>query len=185
MFLKELSADVTHFRRFLVVMGYRTMLKTSAFSLLEVIIAMVVLSIGIFAASAMQMKADDTCSSAFRRSTAMRLADNKLEELMSMEYADSFADPDLMADINMPGGFEPFVDKNANGLWDPQEAFTDLNKNHLYDPAHIDPNSLGIFRVSWSIVDHVPANEEKLIRVYVQGKIGERITTLTCIKAKK
>ena len=153
------------------------------FSLVEVMVAVVFLSIGFFAAASMQIRAVDTHSSAMHMSEAAHVAQGKLEELMALEYSPTFIDPHLWDDRAMATFGEPFTDQNGNSLWDLKEPYADSNANGLWDPAHLDPSPPSGYTVSWSVFDDVSGNMEKYIRVYVTRHDNQKTTVLTCIRS--
>ncbi len=153
------------------------------FTLVETMVAIVVLSIGFFAAASMQIVAVDANTSANRISEAINLAQSRLEELMALEYSPDFTDPDLMDDAEMTGAAEPYVDSNGNGFRDLKEPYTDSNGNGAWDAAHGDTNPLQGYIITWSVVDDTPVNRTKYIRVYVTRHDNKRTIMLSCIKS--
>jgi prepilin-type N-terminal cleavage/methylation domain-containing protein len=155
------------------------------FTLVEIMIAIFVLSIGFLAAASMQISAVNKTSCANRITEAANLAQSKLEELMALQYTAGLTDPDLIDDKATVEGSEPYTDSNGNGLWDYKEPYIDSNNNGLWDAAHVDPNSQPGYNIGWSIFDNTPATLEKYIRVYVTQLDNKRITMLTCIKSRE
>ncbi|RLC29118.1 MAG: hypothetical protein DRH37_08170 [Deltaproteobacteria bacterium] len=167
------------------IMNCGRMAAEKGFTLLEVMVAVFVLSIGLLAAASMQILAVDTNASAIRRTEAVNLAQSRIEELMALEYSTTFTDPDLIADSVTAVGAEPFTDTNGNGLWEKGEPFTDVNGNGLWDPAHACPNPPPGYHIAWTVVDDIPVPETKCIRVYVWRCDSGKTTVLSCIKARE
>ena len=153
------------------------------FTLGEIMVAIVVLSIGFFAAASMQISAVSTNSSANHITEATNLAQNRLEELMTLEYSVHFTDPDLIDDVETAKGPEPYTDSNGNGLRDEKEPYTDSNNNGVWDAAHVDPNPPPGYTVTWSVLDNTTGSPEKYIRVYVTRHDNNRTVMLSCIKS--
>ncbi len=153
------------------------------FTLIELMIAVFVLSTAYLAAASMQIAAVNENTAAEQLSEGMNLAQSKMEELMALEYSQSFTDIHLLDDVNMPTAPEPFTDVNANGLWDLKEPFMDLDNNGIWNPAHMDKNIHFRHIVSWSVFDDTNAN--KYVRVYVTRKDIEKICMFTCIKSRR
>ncbi len=159
-------------------------LKQNGFTLVEVMIAVVVLCIAFFAVASMQISAVNTNSSAIRISEGISFAQAKLEELMALEYTTFFTDPHLIDDASLPDTAEPFTDLNGNGLWDTKEPYVDKNHNGIWDPAHPDMNPPAGYVIGWSVFNGTAGSEEKHIRVYVTPAGSRKTIMLTCIKSR-
>jgi len=155
------------------------------FTLVEVLIAMVVLSIGFFGAASMHISAIDANTSANRMMEATHLAQSRLETLMSLEYTQDFTDPDLISDNETSGTAEPFNDFNSNGLWDFGESYADSNHNRVWDAAHMDPSPPPGYVITWSVIDNRPVPFAKYIRMYVTGHRKKSTLLFTCIKSRQ
>ncbi len=135
------------------------------FTLVEIMVAVVILSIGLLAVASMQVSAVNTTSSANSTTEATNLAQIKLEELMACQYTRLFTDPDLICDAAITGAIEPytdtdgvlgysagdmFVDWNGDGVRNNAkggEPYTDSNGNEIWDfgEPYVDSNSNGIW----------------------------------------
>jgi len=155
------------------------------FTLVEIMVAIVVLSIGFFAAAIMQISAVSTNSSANQITAATSLAQSRLEELMALEYSRISTDPDLIDDAETAGGPESFTDQNGNGLRDEKEPYIDSNSNGVWDAAHVDPNPPPGYTITWSVLDDTTGNPEKYIRVYVTRNDNKKTIMLSCIKPRE
>ena len=160
------------------------LVRAKGFTLMETMVAIVVLSIGLFATASLQITAVDANSSANRYTDAITIAQGRIEELMSLEYNQSFTDPELIGDEQMAAGHEPFTDKNGNGVWDLDEPYTDSNGNGIWDAAHADPNPPSGYTISWSVLDNRPVNNAKHIRVYVTLNNNKKTEMLACAKSR-
>jgi prepilin-type N-terminal cleavage/methylation domain-containing protein len=155
------------------------------FTLVEIMVAIVVLSIGFFAASSMQISAVSTNSSANHITEATNLAQSRIEELMALEYSRISTDPDLIDDAATAGGPESYNDSNGNGLRDEKEPYTDSNSNGVWDAAHVDPNPPSGYTITWSVLDNTTGSPEKYLRVYVTRHDNKRTIMLSCIKTRE
>lgn len=156
----------------------------NGFTLIEIMIAIVVLSIGFLASASMQLLAVDVNSSANCITEATNLAQRKLEEVMARQYTHVFTDPDLINDATA-GSFELFSDINGNGLWDFGESYVDSNGNGFWDGAHVDLNPPPGYVISWSVIDDKPVPFAKHIRMYVSQRNKKNTILLTCIKPRE
>jgi len=154
------------------------------FTLVEVLIAMVVLSIGFFGAASMHISAIDANTSANRMTEAAHLAQSRLEALMALEYTQDFTDPDLIGDDEISEDAEPFNDVNSNGLWDFGESYVDSNHNSVWDAAHVDSSPPPGYVITWSVIDNRPVPFAKYIRMHVTGHTKQRTFLFTCIKSR-
>ena len=158
--------------------------RERGFTLVEIMVAIVVLSIGLLASASMQLSAVHVNSSANGMTAATNLAQSRLEELMALQYTQAFTDPDLIGDDAVGGTLEPFTDSNFNGLWDFGESYVDSNGNKVWDAAHVDPNPPPGYTITWSVIDNRPVKHAKFIRMYVTGHDKKKTILLTCIKPR-
>ncbi len=139
----------------------------SGFTLVEVLIALVLFSIGILAVNAMQITSIGGNTKARRYTEAVNYASSQMEALLALEYGDSLLIDD---DDNGVGGLD--VKSGADGTLPDDEQ-----------PEH--------YNIVWNIADDFPqtsttANDSvKTIRVTVswQEGIGTKSVSLTNIKA--
>ncbi|MBT7696182.1 MAG: prepilin-type N-terminal cleavage/methylation domain-containing protein [Desulfobacterales bacterium] len=117
--------------------------KEQAFTLMEVLIAISIFSVGILAVASMQISAIQANSRATRTTVHITLAQNKLEELISLPYDN----PRLEAAGNFPG--------------------TDTAGN-----THQETTPDG-YKITWDIIDDDPVANSKHITVTVTGRGGE------------
>ena len=155
------------------------------FTLVEIMVATVILSIGLLASASMQLSAVRVNSSANGMTAATNLAQSSLEELMARQYTQAFTDPDLIGDEAVGGTLEPFTDSNSNGLWDFGESYVDSNGNSVWDAAHVDPNPPPGYTITWSVIDNRPVEHAKLIRIYVTQNGKKKTVLLSCIKPRE
>jgi prepilin-type N-terminal cleavage/methylation domain-containing protein len=156
----------------------------SGFTLVEIMVAIVILSIGLLASASMQLSAVHVNSSANSMTAAANLAQSSLEELLALQYTQAFTDPDLIGDEAVGGTLEPFTDSNSNGLWDFGESYVDSNGNCIWDAAHVDPNPPPGYTITWSVIDNRPVEHAKFIRMYVTRHDKKKTILLSCIKSR-
>jgi prepilin-type N-terminal cleavage/methylation domain-containing protein len=156
----------------------------SGFTLVEIMVAIVILSIGLLASASMQLSAVHVNSSAYGMTAATNLAQSRLEELMALQYTQAFTDQDLMGDDAVGVALESFTDSNSNGLWDFGESYVDSNGNSVWDAAHVDPNPPPGYTITWSVIDNRPVEHAKFIRMYVTRHDKKKTILLSCIKSR-
>ena len=156
----------------------------NAFTLVELMIAIVVLSIGLLAAASMQITAVQMNSSANALTETVNIAQCRLEEVMALEYSTDFCDPGLIDDV-LAGNTELFTDLNGNAVWDFGENFIDSNHNGVWDAAHVDQNPPQGYTIAYSVTDSRPVEHSKLIRMYVTRNDRKKTILLSCIKPRE
>ncbi len=128
------------------------MFKTNnkGFTLIEVMITLVVLSVGILAMSLMQVQAIKGNSSAFSRTNANAIALTFLEELRRIPFDDS----DLTAGTNLDAGKAPSggnpVPANADHQYNPAN-FPTLANMYQVNGNNIVDNSGKEFQLFWNV----------------------------------
>jgi len=157
----------------------------NGFTLIEVMIAMLVLSIGILGLAKMQLSAVKANSYANGLTEASTFAQNKMEDLMALAYDDTDLDDDDGSGTNQ--------DTDDNGIDDDDEgvAVDGINNFGLDDISNPDGSQLNIgatniqYTVLWNVAVDKPAANAKHIRVYVQWlqKGVTRTVILNRIKA--
>ena len=136
----------------------------SGFSLLEVLVAIAILSVGILATASMQGAASRSNVIADTRTKATTLAADRIEKLMTLSWTDA----DL-ADADGDG---------QSGLGD-TDFDNDPSTQGDADHRVID----GKYTIYWNVADNVPITNTKTLRVIVmwqlqgvQGKVSmERV----------
>jgi prepilin-type N-terminal cleavage/methylation domain-containing protein len=162
--------------------------RNQGFSLIEVMVAMAVLSIGILAVAAMQIRAVKGNAWASEQAGALALAEDRLESLMLLPYnTPTGALHPLLADTNGDGNAGLDNDDDGNN-----DMFTDPSDGHTLYPGpadHADPNNpmttpdgRGQYNVFWNTEQ--PGNNTTTIRVIVTwGQESPRRVALDFIKA--
>ena len=137
------------------------------FTLVEVMVALIILSIGILSIASIQISAIRGNNLSDKITSAFTLAEDKMERLLGMDYND----PELR-DL-VPGN-----NGDLNGI----------------DPGRIDSQELNIdesgkvnagkFRRIWNIADNRPIENNKTITVIVTWDNDRHRVSLTSVKRK-
>lgn len=121
------------------------------FTLLEVLIALVLLTVGILAAGLMQGSALRGNNLADRTTRASTLASTTIEELMSVEYNDPLLEATVTGDLANPGESSILT-----------QALADI------DGVRVPGEQPEGFEIFWQVKDDYPLIECKTIRVIVR-----------------
>lgn len=127
----------------------RTLSNTSGFTLLEVLIALVILAVGILGAASMQVSSMRGNSHAFDLTTAATLAADRMEILMALDYDDA-----LLED-SMPVGATTAAAIN-----------TALSDTSAID-AHEDATAPDRYEIFWNVAENYPIENCKTVRIIV------------------
>ena len=140
-------------------MNNKLYINESAFTLIEVLIAMTIFTVGILAVGSMQLSAIRGNSRASDLNDALSLAQSQLEELQSLQYTVLFTDPLLMDGPGSGTGSFGFDDGNIH------TAARTLTPDH-------NPLPIGKYNLLWNIEDiSVPSTappNAKRIKLFVQ-----------------
>ena len=132
--------------------------ESEGFTILEVLIALAILSIGILGVAKMQLSAISGNSSSRGLTEAATLGQQQLESLMSLSYTDA-----LLADTNVDGTNQ---DTNNDGL-DNDGGNFGLDETAAADhTTTIDT----VYNLFWNIAEDEPVTGAKKIRLIVQWK---------------
>jgi prepilin-type N-terminal cleavage/methylation domain-containing protein len=124
------------------------------FTLLEILIAMAILSIAFIALAGMQVTATVTNSTSNQLTTGVALAQDKMEKLLSLDYDDN----DLL-DTN--------VENN-----DDLESASDTD-------GHSD--QVGVYARTWNVADDLPVAGTKTVMVIVTWGPGDHVVYTSSI----
>lgn len=132
------------------------------FTLIEILIAITVFAIGILAVGEMQIMAIKGNYFANDLTKATTLAQDKIEELISLFYADSLLD-----------------DTNANGKAGLDNTDTAADHNDPNNPVD------GRYNIFWNIARNCPISNTKEIRVIIRwtDKGAQKRVSITSMKA--
>ena len=126
--------------------------KDQGFTLIEVLIAISIFSIGLLAVATMQISAIRVNFTAGQITTRMTWAQDKLEELVALPYSDPWIE-----DLGDP----------------PSGADTAGN-------AHQETTPDGYYIISWTVTNNTPISGTKLITVTVTGR--GKVTRVSYVK---
>jgi prepilin-type N-terminal cleavage/methylation domain-containing protein len=132
--------------------------KADGFTLLEVTIAMAILSIGILGIAGMQISAMNGNRNAGNITSNATWAVSRIEDLMTLAYTDT----DLAAGAHTPSMDTDGIDNNSNGFVD-------------------EANESGNLSISWNVVDDTPVTRSKTVTVSLTrtGPGGTKTVSLT------
>jgi prepilin-type N-terminal cleavage/methylation domain-containing protein len=138
----------------------------SGFTLIEVLIAIAILSIGLLAVAKMQVSAIQGNYFSSNTTTALTLAGQKMEDLLGKNYS---TDPDL-------------VDTDTGNNADLLSLVT---KDH--EELNVDEEGVsgsGIYHRVWNVADDIPITDTKTITIIVTWTKGSHThrVHLSCIK---
>ena len=144
------------------------------FTLIEVVIAMVILTVGILTLQAMQVTSIKGNVTANRLTNGAVWATDRMEQL----YAESYTD------VSLTCTNDPMCDRTGDGTdQDPERDGVDdigadttfgLNNDTAATADHMVVSPDGVYTIYWNIAEDVPVPNNKTIRVIVtsdqQGK---------------
>ncbi len=182
-----------------MILRYKDKQKTeSGFTLLEIMIAIVIFSIGLLSIAAMQTKAVNTNTIAFDLSEATAIAETKMEELTILPFTDTdLTDTDGDGDASVEDADnDGDDDDDDDGNPDDDDADGDVGSFGLDDNTTLTADNNDIsnptYSVFWNIADGVPVpntttSKTKTIRVIVNWvednrSLGKTVV-LDCVKA--
>jgi type IV pilus assembly protein PilV len=139
----------------------------SGFTVIEVMIAITILAIGLLGIASMQMNAIRGNSLSDNITCALTLAEDKMEELMGLDYSDPALEDAILKNNDDLTGI-------TKGLIDKQESY--INKTGKLDA--------GRFRRVWNIADDKPIDNNKTVTVIVLWDNDNHQVSLTSVKRK-
>ena len=158
-------------------MNKRIKKNQNGFTLIEIMIAVTVLTIGILAIAKMQLSAVKGNSYASGLTEASTLAQDKMEELMSLAYDDSDLDDDdgdgTGRDVDNDGFDDDTNDDTGNNF-----GLDDTTSPDGGPEQYIGQTSIQ-YAIDWNIAIDEPVTDSKRIRVHVlwrQNGVNKRLT---------
>lgn len=142
----------------------RIVREQKGFTLIEILVAISILTVGLLAVATMQVSAIRGNHLSDNVTIALALAEDKMENLLITDYDD----PDLQDTV---GG------NNAS-----LNSITSVDHQEL----NIDDTGAagGIFRRIWNIADNTPITNNKAITIIVAWNNGQHKVAITSIKRK-
>jgi type IV pilus assembly protein PilV len=128
------------------------------YTIIEVMIALAIFSIGILAAWALQNSSTRGNASARNLTIAASCASDRLEQLIQLPYAHA----DLLVGVHTPAQVTDGIDNNFDGEID-------------------EPGESGPLGITWLVTDNAPMQQTKTIRVNVTMR--QRTISVTSYRA--
>lgn len=161
----------------------------NGFTLIEVMIAILILAIGVLAVAKMQISAIKGNSDANGFTEATGFAQNKMEELVNLAYNDPDLDDNdgdgTNQDTTDNGGIVNGTDNDDEGV--NVDNIANFGLDDISTPDHSQQNSgatNNLYTLSWNIAVDRPAANAKHIRVYVQWQEKGVVRTLSLDRIK-
>ncbi len=135
------------------------------FTIIEVLISMVILVVALFSLSSLQTTSIGSNAAGQQTTIATMLAQDKLEELMSLDYDDS-----QLSDV-----VDNFIDTDDNGIadyfdWSAAPDHTNVDGvNGVANPIDSNGNNVASagYTRTWNVADNTPDNKMKTVSVNV------------------
>jgi type IV pilus assembly protein PilV len=151
--------------------------RASGFTLIEVMLSVMVLSVGLLAIGSMQIKAINGNTHATRLTEGSTWAQNMIERLMSLPYND----PALQDTISYSGDTE---EVRRNSLRHPLPPLSQqpIPNTETYPPEHQATQSM--YTIYWNVEDNLEQNNAKSIAVVVTWPEGadQRSVVMDCVR---
>lgn len=141
----------------------KTNIRRQGFTLIEVLIALAILTVGLLAAAKMQISAIQGNYFSNNTTTALSLAEQKMEDLLGRTYTDA-AVTDTQAGNN--GDLSSLVTKDHEEL--------NVNEEGVVGE--------GLYHRVWNVADDTPITNTKTITIVVTWDNDSHRTALSCIK---
>ena len=143
--------------------------RNRGYTLMEVLIAIAIFSIGFLAVGSMQIMAMRTGVNSRNQTTVLSIAKDRAEELEALPYTHAdLAGSAAPGTTHAPAADIDGIDNDENGIVDDEAAGT------------------GHVTITWNVIDDQPIPGTKSIRVMVNRTVGagsQRNATLDFIKA--
>ncbi len=132
--------------------------KSDGFTLIEVTIAMAILSVGILGVAGMQVASMNSNRNAGNITSNATWAVTRVEDLMTLAYTHA----DIAAGVHTPSLTTDSIDNNSNGFID-------------------EAGEGGNLTISWNVVDDSPVTRSKTVTVSLTrtGQGGTKTVSLT------
>lgn len=158
----------------------------AGFTLIEVLIALTILSIGLLGVAIMQVTSISGNTFSREMNVATGLAQDMLEKLRTLTYTDTTTDPALTAGAAHPVAADVNRDLDGDAL--PPFLAVALGNANVIDERGL---TLGptLYTRTWSVTDNTPASDMKSIAATVswteRGTVSTtRSVTITGVKAQ-
>ena len=167
---------------------FKTCSSEKGFTLVEVMIALAVFTIGILAVNAMQTKAISINTSANKLTLASSWASDRVERIFALDYDDP-----LIADTDGDGNGNT-EDADDDGVDDDDNLDTVVDDNENFGLHHdtdvtadgTDTSPDNSYTIFWNVADNIPMPNTKTIHIIVNRTdlTGTRSVIIKYIKAR-
>lgn len=134
------------------------------FTIIEVLISMIILLVALLALSSLQTTSVGSNAAGQQTTIATMLAQDKLEELISLDYDDS----------QLSDTADNFIDTDGNGVadyfdWSAAPDHTNADGNGVANPIDSNGNTVANagYTRTWNVADNTPDNKMKTVSVNV------------------
>jgi type IV pilus modification protein PilV len=135
-------------------MEIKIVMNQKGFSLVETLIAVVVLTVGLLAVSLLQIGAMKGNSNAIGRTMGVSIAQSYMDDLKSRSLDDPFL-------VDNGDNGDNLDDGQASGGAAPVPGSAD------HSAGQVKADDGGVYTVFWNVADDVPVNGSKTVRVFV------------------
>lgn len=132
----------------------------AGFTLIEILIAVVVLTIGLLSANAMQVSTIQGNSQANRISESSNWAGDKIENLLGLDYDDPDLDDDDGDGTDQDGDDDGVDDDGGN-----------FGLDEIVNPDGSETSADGNYTVSWNVAVDYPMPNIKTIKIIVSHNV--------------
>lgn len=151
----------------------------SGFTLIEVLIALVIFSVGILGVNAMQLTSIKGNSKANRVTEASNLAADRIEQVLSMPYNSDSNLIDDDGDGSVDELDEQFID--GVGTNNDVAGLSDLPPNTDVGPVL---SADGNYNIYWNVAENYPLPDTKTIRFFVDPPGNGPNVTMEIVKGR-
>jgi len=151
--------------------------EQEGFSLVEAMVAMVILSIGLLAVGLMQIGGMKANTNALSRGDGVAIAQSTMDVLRCLPFDDTRLSDSNTAASNLDDG-------KANGSSAPDPSKAAHTGDEIYTSNPLKSGNGQVYDVFWNVDDDTPTTGAKTIRLFVywtDNKFGRNHVTMTSV----
>ena len=137
------------------------------FTIIEVMIALVILAVGLLSVASLQMNAIKGNYLSDNITSALTLAEDKMEELLGLDYDNA--------------ELQDLFEGNNDDLGIIESGWIDKEEININESGKV---NAGHFRRIWNIADNMPIENNKTIKVIVTWDNDQHQVSLTSVKRR-